>query len=293
MGVAYDEVVPSQARGMPQFWIVHEDYAIVDEVLKPHGVIVRSYAPSVHRELPQELAKLRRGMTREVRDFARQYGLLGYGALVGHQGTGDPLLWIWTHAETLRLCLSLTDLIEKKEIGELREKLHALALPNPSPQGGQYWPAAVVAIQGEVISLAWGEAAFRAALRKMPGSAPLPEDPLIEQDDDAHILDLASSIRRDIINQNMASIFRILRSHEGRDQSFYGFHALIEVAYWHLADRVIDGQVQICQECGAYFFQTTKRQRFCPPRRGAKESNCAIRHRVNKHLNKKRQTAQN
>src|SRR5262249_26273827 len=131
MDIAHDEVVPSQARAMPQFWGVHEDYAIVDEVLEPRGAISRSYAPSVHPELPQELAKLRRGKAREARDFARQYGLLGYGALVGHQGAGEPLLWIWSHAETLRLCLSLTDLMQKQEVGEIREKLHALELPNP------------------------------------------------------------------------------------------------------------------------------------------------------------------
>jgi hypothetical protein len=82
-----------------------------------------AYLPMAHRELPGELATVATGKEANVLDFARRYGLLGYGQagrleeLIGarmREGEhakgdpplrGDPLSWIVAHAQTVRLAL--------------------------------------------------------------------------------------------------------------------------------------------------------------------------------------------
>ena len=64
---------------------------------------------------------------------------------------------------------------------------------------------------------------------------------------------------------------------------------LKDVVWLHLADLATDpyANVRICEECGSFFVATSKRQKFCPPFKGAKwdersktrESRCALRSR--------------
>jgi len=99
---------------------------------------------------------------------------------------------------------------------------------------------------------------------------------------EAQIEALARQVRRSLINPNIKGISRVLKEVGGKDQSLLQFQALIEVAYWQLADVVDGGRVRRCEAsgCGAVFIQKDRRQRFCPPRFAQQESPCAIRERV-------------
>ena len=57
-----------------------------------------------------------------------------------------------------------------------------------------------------------------------------------------------------------------LWSHDSSVEFGYKFQSLAQVAYWHLARMVTQGQtVARCKECRALFSQSDRRQRFCPP----------------------------
>ena len=70
--------------------------------------------------------------------FVRTYGLLGYAALAAAVGrgapsdaAGDPLGWIWAHAETVALCLHLTYGLQAGDDAALQHRLRAVQLPQP------------------------------------------------------------------------------------------------------------------------------------------------------------------
>ena len=95
--------------------VVFDDYTIAEGMVVPQGALRRRYHPETCPTLPQQLARLARGDTIAVLAFVRTYGLLGYAALAAAVGrgapsdtAGDPLGWIWAHAETVALCLHLT-----------------------------------------------------------------------------------------------------------------------------------------------------------------------------------------
>jgi hypothetical protein len=94
---------------------------------------------------------------------------------------------------------------------------------------------------------------------------------------------LARLVCRDLINPNIDGIYRGLQGHGKNERSFFHFSALIEAAYWQLADIVEGGRVVRCDECGALFPQTREGQRYCPPQFRQKESPCAQRARVRRY----------
>jgi hypothetical protein len=97
---------------------------------------------------------------------------------------------------------------------------------------------------------------------------------------------MAREWRRQIINANLRGIYRYVSIDDsGKDRSFFGFSAPIEVVYWHLATVIDGGMVKRCeaQGCGGIFVQTDPRQRFCPKRWRQRESSCAMRQRQRMH----------
>jgi hypothetical protein len=292
------EVVPNLEKGFATVVGVYEDYHIVDGRLGPAShTRIRHYAPAVHPEIPGELAKLQRGDVEAVLKFARVYGELGYRAFIPHEvwarggaiPVGDPLLWVWAHAHTLRICLELSYRLEEGDITSLRSYVRSLHVTQADLEvweswlGGpaddrhwaspDTWPTAVVAKRGEITHYQWGWLGW--------GS----HDPLHYDDVKA----LARRIRRSLINANIAGIRRVLLDDGRNDRLFWEFRALIEMAYWHVAQAVDGKHMKRCEaeDCGAHFVQTDSRQRFCPPMFGQKgESRCAVRHRVQKHREK-------
>jgi hypothetical protein len=255
MQTDFYELGESKARGMPYLWVVYEDYAITDGVLRIRGEAKRKYAPIANEKLPNIIAKLTPGNDEDVLEFARTYGHLGYQTMSGEGSSypwcgGDPLEWIWVHAQTIDLCLRLTHFLqEPTDVYGLENYLSSSSFP------------VLIARRGEVSALRW-----------LPGWS---------------AIDLARFMRRTIINANIVEVRRTLDDIDGKDRMAFTFSALVEVAYWHLANAVDGGVVKRCdnEKCGAVFIQTDGRQRFCPPRFGQKESSCAIHQRVKRHRN--------
>ena len=253
METASHELGVGKARGMPYLWVVYEDYAITDGVLRIRGEAKRRYVPMANEKLPNVIAKLTPGKDKDVLEFARTYGHLGYQTMSGEGSSypwcgGDPLAWIWAHAQTIDLCLRLTHFLqEPPDVYGLKAYLSSDAFP------------AQIARRGEVSLLRWSP--------------------------DWSAIELARFLRRTIINANIIEVRRTLDDIDGKDRTAFTFSALVEVAYWHLANAVDGGVVKRCEneKCGAVFIQTDGRQRFCPPRYGQKESACAIHQRVKRY----------
>jgi hypothetical protein len=93
---------------------------------------------------------------------------------------------------------------------------------------------------------------------------------------------MAQHIRNTILNRNVSRIYRYVATDEkGKDRSFFGFHAVIDVVYWHLANLIDGGIVKRCEadRCDGLFIQSDPRQRYCPKRFRQQESPCATRQR--------------
>src|SRR5215510_5062226 len=126
---------------------VQEDYVIRNDRLWPQGEIKYKYAPMIHPELPTEIAKLTRGDNNAVLRFARRYGLLGYRCVVEAmlerqpsaehpiwrerlpENEGEPLRWIWGHANTITVCLTLNNLLQEGDETALQNYLYTLRGP--------------------------------------------------------------------------------------------------------------------------------------------------------------------
>jgi hypothetical protein len=293
------EVIANLERGFTQFWPVYEDYAIVDGALCWQGKQKYSYAPMVHEEIPNQLAQLKRGDEADVLQFARTYGSLGYQKFLPPTGgvwkpIGDPLSWIWTHSETIRFCLEISKLLHEEdldtlkdvicsqhvtlkdveefykphEVEEIEYVLYLLQQPSWGIRGK--FPTMMVA-ERDKVRLAWHG---------------LPNGKCLSDIDDMAYH--ARLFRNSVINANIQGIDRALpmgaRS-SIKDRSYWKFSALIQTAYWHLADTLDRGRIKRCEECQAPFIQRDKRQRFCPPPASPipskrRHSRCGTRKRV-------------
>lgn len=193
-------------------------------------------------------------------------------AMAKHDG-GDPLPWIWAHIRTLNICCTLTEYIQDED--------HELALSflkkfNPDSDNLEFLscdlaPTCDVAFLHRSARMAWF---MGRELR------------------DWTVLDFARYVRRDLINKNVEGIQLAIEPIGRSEGSFLKYRSLIEVAYWHLHNRVIDGKMRRCarEDCGAFFVQTDKRQKYCPePTVGpTKQSLCGVKDRARQAMKKYR-----
>jgi len=244
--------------------VVFDDYAIQEGMVIPHGTIRTRYHPERCPELPQQLARVSRGDTAATLAFVRTYGLLGYAqvaAAVGHRAhsdaAGDPLSWIWAHAETVALCLLLTYGLQTGDDATLQHGLHAVQLPQPPHADGG--PRLIV-------PAVWDQPRVHVC---WPAPLHSPED----------WRTYARAIRREILNAHLLGVRPQLVDGGTTDQPGYQFQALLAVVYWHLLQIAAQGTVQRCAEasCRAFFVPTRHTQRFCPPEAPARHSRCAVR----------------
>lgn len=263
---------PAQARrsGVPIAWPVNEahiirrshDGTVLAPVVAPKAP--RLYSPSTRLELPGEFAKLERGNEEAVLKFASTYGLLGYSNLLptkefAARPVSDPLEWIWSHAETVRLAFTLKDVLDRDAADELTRLLRGIREP-------RFKGAYSVSIAEQEYSK---HHTFYATTNPR---------------------NLAAAILKYIVDQNIAGIHQKIAWDERRGTfvPYTTFRALIEAVYWHIANAVTNGRVAQCGACGGRFIQTDRRQRFCPT--GTKqESPCAVRARVRTCRQRKRE----
>ncbi len=254
--------------GFETTWEVSADYVVKDGKLWSIGQTTE-YPPMGHKELPGEMAKLSPGDEGAVLQFAQTYGVFGYAKLrhiaPEEKPPGEPLDWIWAHARGLKLCLGLSDYLQTRD----EEKLEVYL---DTHRASKTWRGlrmyeAEIAYREQIVQVQWARDAGESAV------------------------DLARCIRIELINENIRGIRRAFQDVDGSDQSYFVFSALVEAAYWQLADMMTAHEpIQRCTACGAPFIQTDPRQRFCLPKRNQKESACAIRFRVRKHREQSRQS---
>jgi hypothetical protein len=296
----YDEqeVMQAVSHGFRTLCEVHEAYVLEPHVVPPEarreegkhedmvivakGNIARCYAPLMHPELPNALAKIRYGDEAAALAFVHKYGLLGYGKLVPftqHPSRGDPLPWFWTHAETVHIYLEVASHLQNEDMDSLAKYLHSFRSPASSYGEQEYWPSAFIASRERV---------YLMTANKPPTSDVL-YDALqmgieMRLDNAPSLMDYGRWFLRTLVNPNIAGIHPEIAEFEGHDRPCFVFHALCEMVYWHLANPLGKLSLRRCAnpQCQAPFFPKTAKQKYCPPLWGQSESPCANRHRVNK-----------
>jgi hypothetical protein len=271
MEIPFHELDLGQSHEFTTLWMVFGGYEITGGVLRrSSNDVVAMYPPIRRREIPGELAKLTRGDEAAVIHFAQRYGMLGYDNLVGSDEVlgGDPVDWLWTHAETIRICLDLTEMLQEDRVEEVEPYLRSVAPPKEERQRLQLFPSSLFI-------------KFAAKGRR---------DTLEIAYEEKNSTSLARLVCRNLTNPNIDRIHRELQGHGKTMRSFFHFSALIEVAYWQLADIVEGGRVVRCAECGALFPQKRRSQQYCPAQFRQQQSPCGGRARARRYNQQHDQT---
>jgi hypothetical protein len=295
-----DEQQRAQDAGFPILgghWGVAADYRIVNGALAADGPVTRRYLPAAHAQLPTELAKVDAGGDAALLGFARDWGSLGYARLVladdtltedqqdqrtASLGGGDPVPWIRAHAHGIQVCLTL--------LGHL-----TTGSANAERDLGAYLDSMRTGADGD-LELVYG--ARHASRRATLASVFVSDGENLER---AWSREIISAM----VNPNLRALHPQLDNVHGAPSFVlnYQFVGLTDIIYWHLAQFVL-GQLGLarCQECGAFFPQSDKRQRFCPPPEwestysrehgGRTESRCAKRARMRRLRAKDKTTSQ-
>lgn len=271
---------PADAEGFLGPWGVASDYVVADGVLIPKGSRARAYVPIDFPQIVTELAKVNENDVRTIISFARKWGSLGYLRLVDSDTSlpdekrqrllalgGDPLIWVGAHARSVHICLTILRYLSngQQEDEQLGNYLQSLAGPSEILETDDLG----------ILALSYGVGyQIRTMSYGFPKAVGMPD---------------ARTIIKSIINQNMNGL--VIQLGQGHLRSplgiSYAYVALINVVYWHLLQMAI-GKVGVgqCEDCGAYFPSTDKRQRFCPPYEGTAglsgraESVCGRRSRM-------------
>jgi hypothetical protein len=278
-------VLRAVQAGFPDYWQVASEYAIENGVLRAHGPIARRYLPGAYPQIATDLAKIDGGGERGVLVFAEDWGLLGYARLVEADKSlsqdernrrldlvlsGDPIPWIQAHAHGVRVCTELIGALTSQEptaATDLAAYLDALAASYAHEPEAEGNPAVEHGLRHEARLLV-GSGAFTRDSEAGPERG------------------RARTLIQGVINPNLADLQPRLTDWPALDELAlnYGFVALTDVIYWHLAQFALGrGRLARCQECHYFFPQTDRRQRFCPPAgwRGEQaESRCAMRFRT-------------
>lgn len=248
-------------------WPVFEDYRVEDGMLV-YGDQIREHKYSRPSEMPSivfDLAALARGSDQDVVDFAKHWGSLGYGQLIGRVLAPEPIEWIRAHAQGLWHVLQLLHYIQFKDPG-LGTYLASLVVPIREPHFRVDSLPTMICGSGPNLL----RVAFTGRFNGLSDR---------EQ---------AWEIVRDVIEPNLKGISPTLVplvDAEGLVVK-YQFRALVNIVYWHAA-RLAEGVggIGTCVMCGGLFLRTDRRQRFCPPksweleRSPGAESACGRRYR--------------
>ena len=295
------EAERNEARRRRSPWTqwVEPDYEIVDGVLRPTSGIGadRNYLPMATPAILGDFVRLRIGDEAALIRFARSWGLLGYDRLLQRDASpmaswagGDPVAWIWAHLSGIQIALRLWGFWRSKDTAALAEFL-------PRRQASrEQWRTL------SRLGLLLTDRKFQEAQTLVERYAAKPSD---ESAEDVNVLVLSAdgprvavarynmsvgrlppwsgawNLVRVVINPNMrgvhAEISSVAEVLEDTSLVEQGWDSVISVIYRHLFEAIASGQVEECRECGTPFVRTDKRQRFCPPPRESRESQCAMR----------------
>ena len=255
-------------------WEVAERYVIQDgEHIVPDGRLAgtRYYHPVLAPELPARLGEVRDEPT--LLSFAARWGLLGIDSILGEEGRqneigpGDPLWWVFLHAETVRIVLSLIEARKSMREDSIGNRIRRLM----ARKGGK---------------LEYGSGPDG---RTLPIASEFIEEAPIEASGD---------IVRTLINANIKYLHPVLVEDSADPSALdhvYTFGSLVPVIYGHLMEAA-EGRRDFyrCQHCGKWqHFEPHRRgpkPRYCPPDIDWMESKCSrlARYHKSKNLSSKR-----
>lgn len=274
-----DELWLARAAGFPEPEFVYGRYQLVDGVIRPVEGVGGGffYWPVLAPELPSALAELANADDKAVLDFVHRYGLLGLAYLLpkdeyrrrvealeglDHRIAEEPVEWIRAHARGIRLIMMAAYCVTNEDaetaLAFVRERIH-----------------------GKKVH--WGLLGFRHEARELTSDIALI--------DDSVALNVLAMTASNVLTENLSGISRrvVVEHGIGSDGvqrpslwSYWLAPAMVSIVYWQLANLVSEatsGVWRICPDCGAPFVAINRRQRFCPPRYGEKESRCALRYR--------------
>jgi hypothetical protein len=243
-----------------QQWGVARSYEVRDRLLVAVGPEVRGYDPLVKSELPIKLADLHLGKISPLA-FTLRYGFLGYDSLVPIKKRlgGDPIEWIRAHALTVFVAL------------ELMGRMQAEDDPYPLMDFLKRIPKGRYGFLAEQKDLDFSrlprslDFAIRTHSRQKTRVPPVR---LCEA--------LAKRVVQDLVNPNIARIRRQLTmSSAGQIHSVFRFDAMVQCAYWQIANQLESGGgIRRCEYCGRFFVASHPNERFCPPSGSARRSKC-------------------
>jgi hypothetical protein len=174
------------------------------------------------------------------------------------ENQGEPLRWIWWHANTINVCLTLTSLLQEGDETALQSYLYTL--------------------RGPIIEGGFNSSRIDSSTEALEDGAfiPFPELGITES---------AKWFRRKTVNGNIGPVRRGIHDIDGKgEKSYYSVAGTVRAAYWHLATLIETGKYGLvrCKDtkCQAWFAQRDPRQRFCPAQSGMKESRCSARYRM-------------
>ncbi len=179
-------------------------------------------------------------------------------------GGGDLLYWIWAHIRTLRLCCDLTLIIQDEN--EMDESDIVYLNESVASYLRKFQPPHLRGSKHLTLELTL---AFLHQTKKILWSQP----------ETWTALQFAKHLRRDLINRNIGEIRLAIEADGKAERSFFQYHALIEIAYWHLHNLVINGRMKRCkrEHCGEFFIQSHRGTEYCPePKTPKGESRCAV-----------------
>ena len=261
-----------------------------EAVTWPRDVAVaRQYFAILYPQLPFEIAKLSSSGPEAVQNFASTWGLLGYerlffqdqaesfthprrpgeedyrngveqmiktarGGIAAERFGYEPLAWVQAHAYGIAWIIAVYKDLEEANAEAVTHAV--MRLPRVSTTSSN---------RKLECALAW--------------DGPIPYEIAVP----IKLTNVAQTIRI-IINHNLRGVARMVsnvRTPENRGMPLFSFSALVQYAYWHLAN-LFDHCINIaqCQSCGYWFAQTDQRQRFCPPPPSQRKSRCGTRARM-------------
>ena len=312
-------------------WYVRSAYTIETnkagfEVVVGHGDS-REYYPIAHPRLPFELAHVEFGDRKSLLTFVHQWGVLGEDRFRPYAGpepraswhSSDSLDFVWAHARTVRHVLTLYDALLRDDSDALADAMRNLAVPTQSLGA---LPALVDEVPPHLETAPWWAA--RGDIVLFDPRCWSPSFGFVQEAEGYWppggygVEGAAAETIADFIAGNVSGIRATLYMrdqpwHKDEDVEMapplsrirfaYAFDALIEAAWWHLANVVTDrGDVGRCRQCGHQFGRTDKRQEFCPPldehvleaklgNRQRAVSQCASRSRTRKYRSQSGRTS--
>jgi hypothetical protein len=216
--------------------------------------------------LPYDLSRIKTGDKRGTIQYLKKFGFLGYSSLDPRQTNdvnAEPAEFIWAHATTITDLLTVNEALKSGVDQTVQEVLDKLTTPSNRSnsevhQHPTWWFQSGTTWQS-LMPYGFGNRPAVQAAKKMVETA---------------------------INSNLSyrvafNIFRVDDTTNANYSFGVKWDTILNLTYYTLATHFSLGSgVRQCQldDCGAFFLSKHRGRKFCPPRPGTKQSQCARRH---------------